>query len=48
MLVERITRLIMLVHLSREEGHRHKQSNKNGPALAGYGESRRRTRSPLP
>ena len=36
-LVERTTRLTMLVHLPREEGYRHKQSIKNGPALAGYG-----------
>lgn len=27
----------MLIHLAREEGHRHKHSVKNGPALAGYG-----------
>jgi IS30 family transposase len=26
-----------LVHLPREEGYRHKQTVKNGPALAGYG-----------
>ena len=36
-LVERTTRLTMLVHLPREDGYRHKQSIKNGPALAGYG-----------
>ncbi|MEV3934189.1 IS30 family transposase, partial [Streptomyces sp. NPDC049944] len=35
--VERSTRFTMLVHLPREEGYRHKQSVKNGPALAGYG-----------
>ncbi len=27
----------MLVHLPREEGYRHKETPKNGPALAGYG-----------
>jgi len=36
-LVERSTRFTMLVHLPREEGYRHKESVKNGPALAGYG-----------
>ena len=36
-LVERTTRLTMLVHLPREEGYRHKETPKNGPALAGYG-----------
>jgi hypothetical protein len=36
-LVERTTRFTMLIHLPREEGYRHKQSVKNGPALAGYG-----------
>jgi IS30 family transposase len=36
-LVERTTRLTMLVHLPREEGYRHKERPKNGPALAGYG-----------
>jgi IS30 family transposase len=36
-LVERTTRFTMLVHLPREEGYRHKQTPKNGPALAGYG-----------
>lgn len=36
-LVERTTRYTMLVHLPREEGYRHKESVKNGPALAGYG-----------
>ena len=35
--VERATRFTMLVHLPREEGYRHKQTPKNGPALAGYG-----------
>ncbi|MGW7283846.1 IS30 family transposase [Streptomyces sp. NPDC054844] len=35
--VERSTRFTMLVHLPREKGYRHKQSVKNGPALAGYG-----------
>ncbi len=35
--VERSTRFTMLVHLPREEGYRHKQTPKNGPALAGYG-----------
>lgn len=35
--VERTTRFTMLVHLPREQGYRHKQSVKNGPALAGYG-----------
>jgi IS30 family transposase len=36
-LVERSTRYTMLVHLPREEGYRHKEAVKNGPALAGYG-----------
>jgi IS30 family transposase len=36
-LVERTTRYTMLVHLPREEGWRHKNAVKNGPALAGYG-----------
>jgi IS30 family transposase len=36
-IVDRTTRFTMLVHLPREEGYRHKQSVKNGPALAGYG-----------
>jgi IS30 family transposase len=36
-LVERTTRFTMLVHLPREEGYRHKERIKNGPALAGYG-----------
>lgn len=35
--VDRTTRFTMLVHLPREEGYRHKQTPKNGPALAGYG-----------
>lgn len=35
--VERTTRFTLLVHLPREEGHRHKETPKNGPALAGYG-----------
>ena len=35
--VERKTRFTMLVHLPREEGYRHKDTVKNGPALAGYG-----------
>lgn len=35
--VERSTRFTMLVHLPREEGYRHKETPKNGPALAGYG-----------
>ncbi len=34
-LVERTSRFTMLVHLPREEGYRHKQTPKNGPALAG-------------
>ena len=36
-LVERTTRMTMLVHLPREQGYRHKATPKNGPALAGYG-----------
>jgi IS30 family transposase len=36
-LVERTSRLTMLVHLPREEGYRPKETVKNGPALAGYG-----------
>jgi IS30 family transposase len=36
-LVERTSRFTMLIHLPREEGYRHKQTPKNGPALAGYG-----------
>ena len=35
--VERTTRFTILVHLPREPGYRHKQTPKNGPALAGYG-----------
>ena len=35
--VERTTRFTLLVHLPREAGYRHKQTPKNGPALAGYG-----------
>jgi len=35
--VERSTRFTMLVHLPREDGYRHKETPKNGPALAGYG-----------
>jgi IS30 family transposase len=35
--VERTTRFTTLVYLPREEGYRHKESVKNGPALAGYG-----------
>jgi len=35
--VERTTRYTLLVHLPREDGYRHKQTPKNGPALAGYG-----------
>lgn len=35
--VERTTRFTILVHLPREAGYRHKQTPKNGPALAGYG-----------
>ena len=37
MVVERKTRFAMLVHLPREEGYRHKETPRNGPALAGYG-----------
>lgn len=36
-LVERSTRFTMLIHLPREDGYRHKERVKNGPALAGYG-----------
>ena len=36
-LVDRTTRFTMLLHLPREEGYRHKERKKNGPALAGYG-----------
>lgn len=35
--VERKTKYTLLVHLPREEGYRHKETPKNGPALAGYG-----------
>jgi IS30 family transposase len=35
--VERTTSFTMLVHLPREVGYRHKETPKNGPALAGYG-----------
>ena len=35
--VERTTRYIKLVHLPREEGYRHKNTPKRGPALGGYG-----------
>jgi IS30 family transposase len=35
--VERTTRFTMLVHLPREEGYRHKETPKHGPALGGYG-----------
>lgn len=35
--VDCTTRFTMLVHLPREEGYRHKETPKNGPALAGYG-----------
>ena len=35
--VERTTRFTTLVHLPREEGYRHKETPKNGPALGGYG-----------
>jgi IS30 family transposase len=35
--VERMTRYTVLVHLPREEGYRHNETVKNGPALAGYG-----------
>lgn len=35
--VDRTTKFTMLVHLPREEGYRHKETPKNGPALAGYG-----------
>lgn len=35
--VERNTRFTMLVHLPREEGYRHKETPRNGPALGGYG-----------
>ncbi len=35
--VERTTRFTMLVHMPHEEGYRHKETPRNGPALAGYG-----------
>jgi IS30 family transposase len=35
--VDRTTRFTMLVHLPREEGYRHKETPRNGPALAGFG-----------
>lgn len=35
--VERTTKFTILVHLPREAGYRHKETIKNGPALAGYG-----------
>ncbi|BBX63610.1 hypothetical protein MSAS_27840 [Mycobacterium saskatchewanense] len=35
--VERKTRYTMPIHLPREEGYRHKETLKNGPALAGHG-----------
>ena len=35
--VERTTRFTLLVHLPREEGYRHKETPRNGPALGGYG-----------
>ncbi len=35
--VERTTRFTILVPLPREPGYRHKNTPKNGPALAGYG-----------
>ena len=35
--VDRTTRFTMLVHLPREEGYRHKETPRNGSALAGYG-----------
>ncbi len=36
-LVDRTTKYTLLVHLPREQGYRHKETPKNGPALAGYG-----------
>jgi transposase, IS30 family len=30
-------RFTLLVHLPREDGYRHKETKKNGPALGGYG-----------
>jgi IS30 family transposase len=35
--VERTSRFTMLIHLPREVGYQHKETIKNGPALAGYG-----------
>lgn len=35
--VDRTTRFTLLVHLPREEGYRHKETPRDGPALAGYG-----------
>ncbi len=35
--VDRTTKFTMLVHLPREVGYRHKETPRNGPALAGYG-----------
>jgi IS30 family transposase len=35
--VERTTRFTMLVHLPCEDGYRHEETPKNGPALGGYG-----------
>jgi len=35
--VERTSRLTMLVHLPREEGYDHKNTPRNGPPLSGYG-----------
>ncbi|WP_240312503.1 IS30 family transposase [Janibacter anophelis] len=35
--IERKTKFTLLVHLPREEGYRHKDTPKNGPALGGYG-----------
>lgn len=35
--VDRTTKFTLLVHLPREEGYRHKETPRNGPALAGYG-----------
>jgi len=39
-LVERTTRFTMLIHLPREEGYRHKETPKNGPALPATARSR--------
>lgn len=35
--VDRTTKYTLLVHLPREESYRHKETPRNGPALAGYG-----------